>query len=74
MSTSTPEITIDPIGCTGCESCAEVCPECFAMQDGTGLAVVREPLPDPIPDCLNEAIICCPTQCIHVEYPPESTS
>ncbi|MFO7717531.1 MAG: ferredoxin [Desulfohalobium sp.] len=68
MNTLVTDISIDPIACTGCESCAELCPACFAMQDETGLAVVVEPHPEAIPDCLQEAVSCCPTQCIAVEY------
>ena len=68
MNTPVTDISIDPTACTGCESCAELCPACFAMHAETGLAIVIDPHPEAIPDCLHEAVSCCPTQCIAVEY------
>jgi ferredoxin len=49
--------------CTGCGSCAELCPAIFAMDPETELAYIRDPA---VMDAegLHEAIACCPEDCI----------
>ena len=48
--------------CIGCESCVEICPEVFAMNDTTGLATVKEPTSTA--DCVAMAIDICPVRAI----------
>lgn len=58
-------ITIDKDECLGCETCAELCPQAFVMND-EGKAEVH-PDADPDQDCVDEAIGACPAGCINKE-------
>ncbi|MCG8532965.1 MAG: ferredoxin [Desulfovibrionales bacterium] len=58
-------IRIDEDECIGCESCVEICPEAFAMNDdGDKAIVVNENCTD---GCVEEAVDTCPVECIIVE-------
>ncbi len=47
--------------CTGCETCATICPEVFEMQDEKAVVVG----PDKCDTCdCEEAIDTCPVECI----------
>lgn len=48
--------------CIGCESCVEVCPGVFEMDDTTGHARAKDP--DSTAPCVDEAIEICPVQAI----------
>lgn len=55
-------IVIDPDECIGCESCVEICPDVFEMDDDGEKANVINP--DAGDDCVDEAIETCPTEAI----------
>lgn len=55
-------IVIDPDECIGCESCVEVCPDVFKMDDDGEKAIVTDE--DSTADCVEEAIETCPTEAI----------
>ncbi len=52
--------------CIGCESCSELCPEVFQMNEEKEKAEVIMPEGGPT-ECINEAIETCPVSCIHWE-------
>lgn len=58
-------IVIDVDECMGCESCVELCPDVFAMDDDGEKAVVTNP--DSSDECVDEAIDSCPAECISKE-------
>jgi len=55
-------IVIDDDACMGCESCVEICPDVFEMNDDGDKATVINP--DATDDCVDEAIEACPAECI----------
>ncbi|WP_029897584.1 ferredoxin [Desulfohalovibrio reitneri] len=55
-------IVIDEEECVGCESCVELCPDVFAMDDDGEKAVVLAA--DSDADCVEEAIDSCPSEAI----------
>ncbi|OIQ51624.1 Ferredoxin-1 [Pseudodesulfovibrio hydrargyri] len=55
-------IVIDQDECIGCESCVEICPEVFEMDDDGEKATVIAP--DSTLDCVDEAIDTCPNEAI----------
>ncbi len=55
-------IMIDEEACMGCESCVEICPEVFAMNDDGDKAVVLDP--DSKAECVEEAMESCPGEAI----------
>lgn len=55
-------IVIDVDECMGCESCVELCPDVFAMDDDGEKATVTNP--DSDAECVEEAIDSCPAECI----------
>jgi ferredoxin len=48
--------------CIGCETCVELCPEVFQMNEETEKAVVIAP--DSDAECVDEAIDSCPVEAI----------
>lgn len=54
---------IDYGKCTVCESCIEICPSVFKLNDDTGLIEVLD-LPVYPDSEIEEAIIICPADCI----------
>ena len=48
--------------CIGCESCVELCPDVFAMNDDGSLAIVKDP--SSTAPCVDEAIDVCPVNAI----------
>ncbi len=48
--------------CMGCESCVELCPDVFEMNDDGDKAQVKDP--DSTLDCVQEAIDACPAEAI----------
>ncbi|WP_320171320.1 ferredoxin [Maridesulfovibrio sp.] len=60
------KVVIDQIECIGCETCVELCPEVFALdEDGEKAEVIKEDAVDL--DCVREAIDSCPVECISIE-------
>ena len=57
-------VFIETSECVGCESCVELCPEVFAMDEESGKSRVILPSGGP-EDCIQEAIETCPVECIH---------
>ncbi|WP_461211186.1 ferredoxin [Desulfocurvus sp. DL9XJH121] len=55
-------IRIDEDECMGCESCVELCPDVFEMNDDGDKAVVKDP--GSSADCVDEAIDSCPAEAI----------
>lgn len=55
-------IQINEEECVGCETCVELCPEVFEMNDDGDKAVVKNP--DATDDCVDEAIETCPNEAI----------
>jgi ferredoxin len=51
--------------CTDCEGCMEVCPEVFRRNDMGYIEVID--LPAYAEACVQEAIKCCPADCISWE-------
>lgn len=59
-------VIIDEEECLGCESCVEVCPAVFAMNDDGDKAIVLADA-NADEDCVDEAIASCPAECISKE-------
>jgi ferredoxin len=57
-------VYIETEECLACESCTELCPEVFAMDESTGKAKVIMP-EGGSEDCIDEAMGACPAECIH---------
>lgn len=56
---------VDPLLCTACGLCAELCPEVFEM--GTEVAeVIADPIPLDQMDCVKEAEESCPVEAISI--------
>ncbi len=55
-------ISIDDDACMGCESCVELCPDVFKMNDAGDKATVIDP--DSTLECVEEAIGACPGEAI----------
>lgn len=55
-------ITIDQDECLGCETCAEICPKVFVMNDDGKAEVIADA--DTELECVDEAIGSCPAECI----------
>ncbi|GAU08347.1 ferredoxin [Desulfoplanes formicivorans] len=58
-------IVIDVEECLGCETCVELCPEVFKMDDAGEKATVIDP--DSTLECVEEAIDSCPVEAISKE-------
>jgi ferredoxin len=57
-----PQVHIDQDECIACESCVELCPNAFAMDDDLGKAKVITSSHSE--ECIQEAIDTCPVECI----------
>lgn len=55
------QVVIDQDECIGCESCTELCPDAFAMNDEGKAQVITQTHDE---DCIQEAIDTCPAECI----------
>jgi len=54
--------TVDLSQCNGCQGCLELCPDVFNQNEAGYIEVApRDVYPE---DCIQEAINCCPAQCI----------
>jgi ferredoxin len=54
---------IDEEECIACGSCAEICPDCFRLEEGMRVAEVVGF--DCEGELIEEAMETCPAQCIH---------
>lgn len=59
------QVFIDEVECIGCESCVELCPGTFQMDNEGEKAVVINA--DSTEECVDEAIDTCPVDCISRE-------
>ncbi len=56
---------IDLSQCVVCDACLELCPHVFVRNEAGYMEVLdRDTYPE---DCVDEAINCCPTDCIQWE-------
>ena len=54
---------VDQDECISCESCTEICPEVFRMNDDTKAEIL--PNVTGSEECIQEAMDTCPVECIH---------
>ena len=59
-------VIIDPELCIGCESCVDLVPEIFAMEDELAI-VIEEEVPDELEDKVQESVEICPVNAIRTE-------
>ncbi|MCI5124216.1 MAG: ferredoxin [Candidatus Electrothrix sp. AR5] len=59
------EISIDTYQCSGCETCVEMCPDVFRMDEATEKAALVDTSP-PITDAVRQAAAFCPEKCIEI--------
>jgi ferredoxin len=57
------KVVLDEECCTGCGSCAELCPDIFELDEATEKAHVIEE-EGGSQECIEEAIASCPEDCI----------
>ncbi len=59
------EITIDTYLCSGCETCVEMCPDVFRLDEVTEKAALVTVFPD-VTDDVRQAAAFCPEKCIDI--------
>ncbi len=59
------EIIIDTYLCSGCETCVEMCPDVFHMDEATEKATLVTASPE-ITDEIRQAAAFCPEKCIDI--------
>ena len=57
---------IDKDACTGCELCADSCPEVFEMQEDVAVVKVDTVPADAVDSC-RQAVEDCPSEAIKIE-------
>jgi len=61
------KISVDKELCTGCELCADICPDIFEMQGETAEAYANnDPVPEDMQDCAREVSDSCPAGAIPI--------
>ncbi len=55
-------VVIDEAECIGCESCVEICPEAFRLNEDAVSEFISQ---DGLEQCIQAAIDTCPTECLH---------
>jgi ferredoxin len=53
--------------CIGCESCTDICPDVFEMQDELAVCRFDEDIPEEFEDACREAAESCPVEAIEIE-------
>ena len=59
------DIIIDSYQCSGCETCAEMCPDIFRIDEVTEKAALINPSPQ-ITEAVRQAAAFCPEKCIEI--------
>ena len=59
------EIIIDTYLCSGCETCTEMCPDVFCIDEATEKATLVTVSPR-ITDAVRQAAAFCPEKCIEI--------
>ena len=59
------EIIIDTYQCSGCETCVEMCPDVFRIDESTEKAILVNTSPE-ITDAVRQAAAFCPEKCIEI--------
>ena len=59
------EIIIDTYQCSGCETCVEMCPDIFQIDEATEKAGLISTSPE-ITDAVRQAAAFCPEKCIEI--------
>jgi ferredoxin len=57
---------IDPELCIGCESCVDLAPEVFEMQDELAVVILDE-IPADLEEKVRESVEICPVEAIRIE-------
>ena len=66
MSEGVKTVVIDEDECVGCESCVDICPDVFEMDEASEKAIVIKAQGGD-EECIEEAIDTCPVECIEWE-------
>ena len=53
--------------CIGCEACANICPDVFAMRDDLAVCRFDDDIPSVFEDACREAAEACPVEAIIIE-------
>lgn len=53
--------------CIGCESCVDLCPEVFDMEEDVAYTKIEDDIPEDLEDPCREAAEACPTEAIIIE-------
>lgn len=59
--------TVNEELCIGCESCVDICPDVFEMQDELAVCRYDEDIPSEFEDACREAAESCPVEAIDIE-------
>ncbi|MCI5121423.1 MAG: ferredoxin [Candidatus Electrothrix sp. AUS4] len=59
------DIIIDSYQCSGCETCVEMCPDIFRIDEVTEKATLVSPNPQ-ITEAILQAAAFCPEKCIEI--------
>lgn len=59
-------ISIDTYLCSGCQTCVEMCPNVFILNELTGKAELIHP-DQRVTEAIREAAAYCPEKCILIE-------
>jgi len=59
--------SVDENLCIGCESCVEICPDVFEMQDNLAVCRFDDDIPEKFEDACREAAKSCPVEAIKIE-------
>jgi ferredoxin len=60
-------VQVDKELCIGCESCVDLCPEVFDMEEEVAYTKIDDDIPEDTEDTCREAAEACPTEAIIVE-------
>ncbi len=59
--------TVNEDLCIGCESCVDICPDVFEMQDDLAVSRFDDDIPEEFEDACREAAESCPVEAIAIE-------